>query len=142
MKKLPVFIPVVVIVSSLALAQAQMKQSESPQFQKTVPRSREVEPKQMPKVRSQGPSGVSLGGATAFFALEGSSLVVSRSGASNTVAVPASNGQVNLQHLVDALRALGFSQESILSNLGRIVRELETRARLSITGKDRFAQYL
>jgi hypothetical protein len=142
MKKLPVFIPVIVIVSSLAFAQAQMKQTESPQIQKTEPRSREVKPRQIPKVQSQGPIGVSLGGATAFFVLEGGSLVVSRSGASNTVHVPVSNGQLNLQHLVDALGALGFSQESILSNLGRIVRQLETRTGLSITGKDQFARYL
>lgn len=81
----------------------------------------------------QGPLKISVGGAQAIFRMEGGQLTVASSaGSAGPVTVPVTNGRVGRAPLVDALKAVGFSEAAILANLESITGALESRFGIEI----------
>jgi hypothetical protein len=71
---------------------------------------------------------VSIGGAQAIFRMEGGHLTVASSaGSAAPVTVPVTDGKVGRAALVDALKALGFSEAAILANWESIAGALVSR---------------
>jgi len=71
---------------------------------------------------------VSIGGAQAIFRMEGGRLTLASSaGSAGPFTVPVTDGKVGREALIDALRAVGFSEAAILANWESIMGALKRR---------------